>query len=374
MDDDETILVTIDAIYDAALDPSRWPAALTALAGFMGSQAATFWVLGGGREPGLSEFAYINFDSAFIREYLDGMANEDPTVQFLLSHPNDSVIHDGQYLSERDIDKHHYYDWHFKNTDARYRLLGQIRPAPAIQAGVALHRTRKAGRFDSADLALFQSVYPHLQRSLTIGFRLGTLGVRYQTMSDLLDRERIAMLLLDSRGLPLHHNAKLEALVKAADGIGMDSSGLVLADAGSDQYLSHLIEMACPTRSGRRMSGFMQVTRPSGKRAYQLFVTPVADVKTELTVWAPAVCVGITDPADDLSDALPRIKEAFGLTTAEGHLACLLAAGEDLRASAERLGIQYETARARLTDIFEKTATHRQGELVSLLLTTIMMN
>lgn len=374
MDIDKTMLVVIDAIYEAALDQTRWPDALTSLAQFMGSQAATFWVLGGGRDPRLSEFVYINFDSAFISEYLDGMANEDPTIQFLLSHPNDSVIHDGQYLSDRDIDKNHYYAWHLRNTDTRYRLLGQIRPAPAIQAGVALHRAPKAGRFNPADLALFKAIYPHLRRSLTIAFRLGTLGTQYQAISDLMDRERIAMLLLDSSGLLLYHNAKLGELTQAADGIRLDTRGLVLDDPCGDRYLNHLIEIACPNRSGHQSSGFMQVPRPSGKRPYQIFVTPVDEVKFELTVWAPAVCIGITDPAEDLSDTLPRIKEVFGLTTAEGHLACLLAAGEDLRASAERLGVQYETARARLTDIFEKTDTHRQGELVSLLLTTIMMH
>ncbi len=48
----------------------------------------------------------------------------------------------------------------------------------------------------------------------------------------------------------------------------------------------------------------------------------------------------------------------------------LLAAGDELRVAATRLGIGYGTARARLADIFRKTDTHRQGELIKLLLTT----
>ncbi|AOU97708.1 hypothetical protein BI364_06810 [Acidihalobacter yilgarnensis] len=370
---DETMLVTIEAIYDAALEPSRWPDALNSLAGLFRSQAATFWVLGGGKTPQLNKFTYINFDSAFIREYMDGMALKDPTVQYLLSHPDASIIHDGQYLNEREIDNHPYYDWHLRHTDTRYRLLGKISPGPGLQAGVALHRTRKSGRYEPFDLALFNCVYPHLQRSLMIAFRMGTLDAGYQAMADLLNREHVAMLFLDARGHMIHHNAKLEVVTQADDGIRLDSDGLVLADPGCDQHLNHMIAMALPKRASRRHGGVMQVARPSGRRPYQVSVTPVPESKAELSISPPVLCITISDPADDYADALSCVKTTFGLTSAEGRLACLLASGEELSLAAKRLGIQYETARTRLADIFRKTQTHRQGELVSLLLSAIKM-
>jgi len=48
----------------------------------------------------------------------------------------------------------------------------------------------------------------------------------------------------------------------------------------------------------------------------------------------------------------------------------LLAEGNDLRASAERMGVKLETSRTHLHGLFAKTHTRRQGELVSLLLRT----
>ena len=51
-------------------------------------------------------------------------------------------------------------------------------------------------------------------------------------------------------------------------------------------------------------------------------------------------------------------------------MAALLASGEDLKSAATTLGITYGTARARLAEIFQKTETCRQGELINLLLTT----
>ena len=57
----------------------------------------------------------------------------------------------------------------------------------------------------------------------------------------------------------------------------------------------------------------------------------------------------------------------------EGLWEFRLAAGEGLRSAAQSLGITYGTARARLAEIFQKTETRRQGELVNLLLTTLAL-
>ena len=57
----------------------------------------------------------------------------------------------------------------------------------------------------------------------------------------------------------------------------------------------------------------------------------------------------------------------FGLSPAEARLASILAAGIDLRAAAEELGVARGTARNQLKAIFAKTGAHRQSELVELL-------
>jgi DNA-binding CsgD family transcriptional regulator len=85
----------------------------------------------------------------------------------------------------------------------------------------------------------------------------------------------------------------------------------------------------------------------------------------------PVVCIVIADPDEARGVPVGRLQEAFDLTEAESRLAARLAAGEGLRSAAQSLGITYGTARARLAEIFQKTETRRQGELVNLLLTTL---
>ena len=67
---------------------------------------------------------------------------------------------------------------------------------------------------------------------------------------------------------------------------------------------------------------------------------------------------------------IPTLQIRYGLTPAESRLALRLTTGEALRAAASALDINYETARTMLKRVFEKTGTHRQAELVIVILNT----
>ncbi|HMF06605.1 MAG TPA: hypothetical protein VKE72_06300 [Methylocella sp.] len=64
----------------------------------------------------------------------------------------------------------------------------------------------------------------------------------------------------------------------------------------------------------------------------------------------------------------PILAKTFGLTPSEARLACIIARGVPPNIAAQELKISRETARNQLKSIFAKTDTHRQSELVALLL------
>jgi len=358
----ERTLAAIEAFYDAALDESLWPATLQMLTDLTGSQASTFWVLDGSENPHLPTFISINFDQKSIQQYLSGMASLDPTVRYLVAHPQQTIVHDGLLQNGRDKDTRDYDDWHERNVETRFRMVGQAHVAPAVQAGVALHRTQNAGPYEQQDIEQFGVLHPHLRRALSIGFRLGSLGAMQKLGLEWLDGNSAAVVLLDEHMRIVFTNRRAQALQSSGDGVRFSTNGIELAHRQDNEKLKLLIHQG----------GVMRGTRPSGKRPYGIFVTPVSGRLSALSLFRPAVCVVITDP--DRQDLLPaqRLEAAFGLTGAEARLAALLAAGEDIRGAAEKLKITYGTARTRLVQIFQKTGTRRQGELIRLLLTTVV--
>ncbi|MDQ8732846.1 helix-turn-helix transcriptional regulator [Bradyrhizobium sp. LHD-71] len=62
-----------------------------------------------------------------------------------------------------------------------------------------------------------------------------------------------------------------------------------------------------------------------------------------------------------------QLRMHFGLTDAQAKLAVEIAKGDGLKACARRLGIAMSTGRSHLRQIFEKTETKRQAELVRLI-------
>lgn len=78
------------------------------------------------------------------------------------------------------------------------------------------------------------------------------------------------------------------------------------------------------------------------------------------------VCV--YDPDQDIADLLAPACSVYGLSSRETALACQLAAGASLASAAARLGLTEQTARSYLKQVFFKTDTGRQAELVGLLL------
>jgi DNA-binding CsgD family transcriptional regulator len=369
----ERTLAVIGDFYDAALDESLWPAALKNLADLTASQAASFWVLDGSGHPQLPTFISINFDEKSIQEYLNGMAPLDPTVRYLVGHPQQSIVHDGLLTNDRDEDSRAYYDWHERSVETRFRMVGQARVASGVQAGVALHRTRKAGSYEPRDIQRFTALHRHLQRALAIGFQLGSLRAMQQFSTDWLDRGNSAVVLLDERQGVIFANRAAEVLQTNADGIRLSAEGIRLARQQDNHKLQSLIAQALSPIASPDLSagGAMRASRPSGKPPYGIFVGPVSKQSIALTLFRPAVCVVITDPDRGLSSPAERLQVLFGFTEAEARLAALLAAGEELRRAAEQLEITYGTARTRLAQIFQKTDTRRQGQLIRLLLATL---
>lgn len=368
-------LAVIEALYRAALDEQLWPAALRELTALTGSQASSFWVLDGSKEgaPRLPTFTFINFDPAAVREYLESTAQLDPTVRYLAAHPREAIVHDGLLRNSRDEASRAYHDWHERKIETRFRMVGQARLAPGVQAGVALHRTAKAGRYEPRDIERFAVLHSHLERALAIAVRLGSLGAMQQFGAEWLDRTGSAVVLLDEGCRVVFVNRAALQLQAREDGFRLAPAGVELAGRKENAKLQSLIaDVISPGGSpGDSAGGFLRASRPSGKRPYGLSVFPASRASSPLSVFRPAVCIVVVDPEEQPPLPVERLESAFGLTRAEARLAAELATGEDLRVVAEKLKITYGTARTRLAQIFEKTGTRRQGELIRLLLLTL---
>ncbi|MEU2033773.1 helix-turn-helix transcriptional regulator [Nocardia amamiensis] len=84
-----------------------------------------------------------------------------------------------------------------------------------------------------------------------------------------------------------------------------------------------------------------------------------------------AALVVIVDPDREAPEGPEALRQLYGLTAAEAHVAAAALRGEGLRPIAEELAVSVNTARTHLQHVFHKTGTHRQAELVRVLTTVL---
>jgi DNA-binding CsgD family transcriptional regulator len=101
--------------------------------------------------------------------------------------------------------------------------------------------------------------------------------------------------------------------------------------------------------------------------------------RLDRTSWPTLARLGVAAPLHAATDAtrahefarLPevaRLRAQFGLTKAEARLALRLAEGVSLTNAAHAFNVKLTTIRSQLQQVFAKTGTARQTELVALLL------
>jgi DNA-binding CsgD family transcriptional regulator len=78
----------------------------------------------------------------------------------------------------------------------------------------------------------------------------------------------------------------------------------------------------------------------------------------------PFVMVFASKPCEASLPDTQQLRSHFGLTYAQARLAIEIAKGEGLKVCTQRLGIAMSTGRSHLRQIFQKTETRRQAELV----------
>jgi DNA-binding CsgD family transcriptional regulator len=177
-----------------------------------------------------------------------------------------------------------------------------------------------------------------------------------QFATGVLDLLRDAVLVVGRDARLLGMNRAARALLREGDGLLASAGGVVASSPAATLLLLRSIECAARGEIGK-----LRVPRV-GRAPLALRVEPHPG-----TAGAAVAVVFASDPeAHGLGGK--ALGERYGLTRTEAVVARRLAAGTDLEHIANELRISINTVRGHLKQIFAKTCTHRQAELVSRLL------
>lgn len=182
---------------------------------------------------------------------------------------------------------------------------------------------RARGAFQAVDSARLAAFAPHVADALTLARRLQGLELRAMQAETIARRMHVGLVWFDGAGRVCDLDAVAAALLEAA---GL-SRGAVAAQGPGVLELTGGLELLCRARPDGTQMGYLRARRQ-----------PLP---------APA-----------------RLAQLFCLTLSEARLLRALGEGATLREAAAQLGLTQETARSYSKQIFTKTGTRGQSDLM----------
>jgi DNA-binding CsgD family transcriptional regulator len=177
----------------------------------------------------------------------------------------------------------------------------------------------------------------------------------------LLEQFASPLLVLDSEGTVLEANAAANRRMSDRAGLWRDLGGrLSVQHGGRWVTLSrYAIEMA----AGREVRLGLDTALGGDGQPWQVTIQPMAPAD-EAASSSPWMLVRLEPVRQSRNDTL---RTRFRFTQTQARLAEMLCQGMRPTAAAEELGVKISTVRTHVGQMYEKTGTHSQAQLVALL-------
>jgi len=355
----------IDAIYGAGSDPSQWQFLLASLTTAFRGVGAAMHV--GDAENSFSFGVSYNFDPDALSAYEQYFFSINPLNQPLTLADTGRAVGDHELVPR----KYYHHSEFYNDFALRFGLNGSVTAVLGKNGGqvscLGVVTGTNSDPYSADELKAFQRLVPHVRRALDLNKRLAALQATGEAAQFALDLVNFGVVLVGEKGRVIRTNRIAEAMLKAKVGLSILGGFLHINDSVTNSRLLTLIDTAV-RRSGER-GGSLAISRPDGR---PIFARVVPYYPSNFFPDVPIVraFIYLRDPDIRSPSDVREFASSFGLTQSERQvLECLLDV-PDAGAVASSLGIATVTARNHIARIMAKTGTHKQAELLQLVLTS----
>lgn len=203
--------------------------------------------------------------------------------------------------------------------------------------------------FTQADAGALRQLYPHIQRAFSLHWEWRSMREQLVTYHASLDSMDFGVMFINPARRVQHANRTAKTLAADILQTGLPTAGAV----------SQCIDAAARGEGGAAVFG---------KARAMLLTLPVsAPVRNTAGETRASVMLILVDPDKRPDAAAEFVCNAFTLSKAEARLIPLLLQGKTPAEIAQILDLKLPTVRSHLSNIFAKTGTTRQQELIRLI-------
>ncbi|MFN3815140.1 helix-turn-helix transcriptional regulator [Brevundimonas sp.] len=361
----------IGRIYDAAIDPAAWPAAMAAICDTLGFATGVVSLIRLPEGRTLISDA-VGFDPAWLARLpqyepdLVALWGGDQRIRDLpLDRPAVLSSINPRALAPDSPDRFHR-EFNIPQNFIDAIAVGLSRDETAI-GNIGFNRHRSAGPIGLREIEAMQLLIPHLQRAARIGRLLDAERMLASDFLRVLDGLATPVFLVAEDLRLVHANPAAHEVLKAEGAARLRDGRLCFASMAADRAVALALLASARDESQLDRKGMDVPLQVSAGVPNVLQVLPLGrrwHGQLEGNEIVGAVFMSVAGaPSTDR----PALAAAlFGLTAAEQRVCDGIGRGETVVATAAALGVGESTVRTHLLRVFEKTGTGRQAELAAL--------
>ncbi|EHR71581.1 DNA-binding protein with HTH domain [Burkholderiales bacterium JOSHI_001] len=357
----------VRAIHAAAVNVGDWPDVLERMRAHLDARVVTL-----GRHEFVTGSDSLMFESPGSRAFSGGMAEFSARNPWFLSSEDyvpGRVMTGDELISHADLRRTDFYRGFLQPRGLLHLLCGVVDRRPRCAHVLAAYRAETQAPFGAREKAELVGLLDHVTLSLQSQWRWQEANDLAQALLGLSDHDANPTILVTTDGEPIYSNPAARLLLERRQGLQLDDARLVAASPGERRLLSEAI--ARVARDGTSKDGVVPEVLTLANAPSQPPVVVVVRAAgqafcRQVGASRGLVMLAVRGSHSGHNPATCVFARQYELTAAQSKVSALVFAGQSLSTIAQSLNLSENTVRSHLKQIFQKTDTHGQMELVHL--------
>jgi DNA-binding CsgD family transcriptional regulator len=358
----------IGDIYDAAIDPAFWQQALGSICAYVGGHSGVlFWH---DAEKQSAQVLYIhNDDPAFTRLYFEKYLPMNPVFPAATFMPEGVVHSTTDFISPPELEETRFYQEWIAPQGIADSVAVNLEKGILRSALINIRMDAALGFENEKARQRLSVLVPHLQRAVSIGRLFHQKEANERALTETLDHVEASVFLVGADGAIAFVNDPARRMLQEATLVREEGGALHATAADTDRIFQDIFASA---KTGDASVGVRGVAVPlagSSQERWFAHVLPLTSGRRREAGYAhgSVAAVFVRKSAPNAPPPLESLAKIHKLTASEVRVLDAVLKVKGIKEIAEMLGLSQATVKSHLHNVFRKTGTNRQSELVKLM-------
>lgn len=359
----ETLSGLIDGIYQSACEPSRWQPTLAAIAESVDLTRACIITTDWMAMESVSSVDDPEISEPGLRE----LTAADPFIRSICMASRGRAVRHEEVPGIEDFRRGELWRTAFRPRDMHKGMVQEVHASESAGWYLSFDRSDRHDDFGDGEIAVIRALTPHLRQAVRIEQRLRGFTGGIESLP-------FAALLVAPPDRVLAMNAAAERIVAEPGSVfGLKGERFIAAQPSEQREMERLVAAACAASLVGYRGRSDMLLREDGEDGvvrirFVASVSPFPGAFAYGITVQPCALITLDDPRGAINeDEAAKIGRLLNLTPSQSRLAAVLATGASLKEAAAVRGLRYASARTYIEEIFRRTGTSKQSELVALL-------